>query len=437
VTSIVAEKLANFSAIGCKRSMVETATAIEARYEAMRGGLNERSRRLLAAAEARALGRGGISLVSRTVGVSRGTIRRGLQDLAAMEEARANGSETSATKRIRSAGGGRKKQTEKDPTLERDLELLVDPVTRGDPESPLRWTCKSLRQLALELTKMGHQATRRTVGEILHRWKYSLQANCKTNEGASHPDRNAQFEHINAKVAEQIASQNPAISVDTKKKELVGDFKNGGREWQRKGEPEKVRTHDFVDKKLGKVNPYGVYDIANNTGWVNVGVDHDTGEFAVEGIRRWWNTMRKEAYPNAKTLLITADSGGSNGSRLRLWKFELQRLADEIGVPITVCHLPPGTSKWNKIEHRLFSFITKNWRGKPLVSRAVVVSLIAATTTKTGLKVHAELDENIYRKGRKITNRQMESIHIQRDDFHGEWNYTIVPSPKQNEPIIS
>jgi hypothetical protein len=309
-----------------------------------------------------------------------------------------------------------------------DLERLVEPVTRGDPESPLRWTCKSLRKLAAELNGMGHRTSQHLVAQLLHDLGYSLQANRKTLEGASHPDRDAQFGHINDQVQGFQASGDPVISVDTKKKELVGDFKNGGREWRPQGQPEEVRVHDFVIKELGKVSPYGVYDVAKNAGWVSVGVDHDTATFAVESIRRWWNSMGRTEYPGAKRLLITADGGGSNGSRIRLWKVELQKLANETGLPISVCHLPPGTSKWNKIEHRLFAYISQNWRGKPLVSHEVIVNLIAATTTKTGLSVRCQLDTNAYPAGQKVSDQEMALIQIQQDDFHGEWNYTILPA---------
>ena len=330
--------------------------------------------------------------------------------------------------RSRRAGGGRKKLTDKDPTLLSDLDRLVEPVTRGDPESPLRWTAKSVERLAEELLRQGHKVGATTVATLLKGMGYSLQANKKTKEGSSdHPDRDAQFEYINKRVKEAIAAGNPALSVDTKKKELVGDFKNGGRELRPKGEPEEVRGHDFVDPKLGRVSPYGVYDIANNEAWVNVGIDHDTGAFAVASIGRWWCEMGLLRFADAGGLLITADGGGSNGSRLRLWKVELQKLADELKKPISVCHFPPGTSKWNKIEHRLFSFITKNWRGKPLITHQVIVNLIGATTTKTGLKVRAAIDPNTYPKGIKITDAQMAALNITRDEFHGEWNYTINP----------
>ncbi len=393
--------------------------AVRQRFTALEQVLDEKSRRLLVAAESKVWGAGGISAVSKATGVSRQVIRQGLREL---EEA-----PTHPAGRIRRAGGGRKKAKQKDPTLVADLEKLVEPTTRGDPESCLRWTCKSVRKLAEQLERMGHQVSYPVVAELLHEMEYSLQANRKTQEGENHPDRNAQFEHIHAKVQQYIGRQQPVISVDTKKKELVGDFKNSGQTWRPKGKPEKVRVHDFVIPELGRAAPYGVYDLAQNTGWVSVGVDHDTASFAVETIRRWWHAMGQEKYPQAKRLLITADGGGSNGSRLRLWKVELQQLADETGLCIAVSHFPPGTSKWNKIEHRLFSFISKNWRGQPLTSLKVIVSLIAGTTTQKGLKVHAEIDDRSYPAGIKIPDVQMKQLNLQRDDFHGEWNYEILP----------
>ncbi len=375
----------------------------------------------MAASESVAIGFGGTSVVSRETGVSRRAIIQGIKELhekPAVQPAR-----------VRRAGGGRKRTVDRDTTLKVDLERLVEPVTRGDPESPLRWTCKSVRKLADELNRAGHQTSHRMVAELLHELGYSLQANRKTLEGSSHADRDAQFQHINEHVKQLLARQQPVISVDTKKKELVGDFKNSGRELRPKGDPEKVRVHDFAIPELGRAAPYGVYDIGSNTGWVSVGVDHDTATFAVETIRRWWYGMGKETYPRAQEILITADSGGSNGSRLRLWKVELQRLADETGLRFLVCHLPPGTSKWNKIEHRLFSFISQNWRGKPLVSHQVIVDLIAATTTKAGLKVRAQIDSNLYPPGTKITDQQIAELNIERDSFHCAWNYKILPGP--------
>ena len=392
---------------------------VRERFAALEPVLDEKSRRLLVAAESKAWGPGGISAVSKTTGVSRQVIRQGRREL-----------EQSATRpggRIRRPGGGRKRAEQKDPTLVRDLEGLVEPTTRGDPESSLRWTCKSVRILSEELARMGHKVSYPVVAELLHEMGYSLQANRKTKEGDSHPDRNAQFEHINAKVEQYIRVRQPVISVDTKKKELVGDFKNSGQDWRRRGKPETVRVHDFVIPALGRAAPYGIYDLAPNTGWVSVGVDHDTASFAVETVRRWWHAMGKEIYPQSKRLLITADGGGSNGSRLRLWKLELQKLADETGLAIAVSHFPPGTSKWNKIEHRLFSFISKNWRGQPLTSLKVIVSLIAATTTRKGLKVHAEIDNRSYPPGIKVPDNEMAQINLHRDAFHGEWNYEILP----------
>jgi transposase len=392
---------------------------IRSRFKLLAPHLDERTRRLTAAAEAKVLESGGISIVAQATGVSRPTIRKGLEELTAPAGSRRGA--------IRRSGGGRKRAIDVDPTLKEDLEKLINPTERGDPESPLRWTCKSVRRLAKELKRMGHQASHRMVAEILHDLGYSLQANRKTLEGASHPDRDAQFEHINRQAQEYIAAADPVISIDTKKKELVGDFKNGGREWHPKGMPEKVRVHDFLLPELGRAIPYGVYDLAANSGWVSVGVDHDTSTFAVETVRRWWQSMGSERYPDAKRLLITADGGGSNGSRIRLWKVELQKLADELGLPISVSHFPPGTSKWNKIEHRLFSFISQNWRGKPLISHEVIVDLIAATTTATGLQVRAQLDTAAYPVGRKISDQEVAAVDLRRDSFHGEWNYTILP----------
>jgi len=392
---------------------------IRQRYELLSPTLNERSRRLWAGAEAQALGRGGIAAVQRATGLSYPTIARGIVELSSVSDV--------DTTRTRRPGGGRRRAEIVDPTLGAALERLVEPVSRGDPESPLRWTSKGTRQLARELQREGHQVSHTVVAGLLHEMGYSLQANRKTKEGANHPDRNAQFEHINARVAAQLAAGEPAISVDTKKKELVGDFKNAGREWRPQGEPEKVRVHDFEIKELGKVAPYGVYDLARNVGWVSVGVDHDTAAFAVATIERWWKRLGHRAYPEARSLVITADGGGSNGSRVRLWKWELQKFADRSGLTIRVSHLPPGTSKWNKIEHRLFSFISQNWRGKPLLTHATIVNLIASTRTTTGLKVHCQLDKKKYPKGIVITDVQVAEIQLTPDAFHGEWNYEIRP----------
>jgi hypothetical protein len=394
-------------------------SAIRLRFEALAPVLDERGRRRFAAAEAEAAGRGGVSAVMRVTGIARSTIGRGLTELHRGEMHEAN--------RVRRPGGGRKPLSETDANLLDDLRALVQPETRGDPQSPLLWTCKSLRKLSETLRGMGHKVGRTLVGELLHKLGYRLQANRKTREGLNHPDRDGQFHYINDRVMEALAAGEPAISVDTKKKELVGDFKNGGREWHPQGSPEEVRVHDFVIPELGRAVPYGVYDIADNVGWVSVGIDHDTAAFAANAIRSWWKLMGRERYANARNLLITADGGGSNGSRVRLWKLELQKLANELGVPITVCHLPPGTSKWNKIEHRLFSFITGNWRGKPLVSHQVIVQLIAATTTKTGLKVRCQLDQNSYPAGIKVPDAEIAAINLTRHDFHGEWNYTVSP----------
>jgi hypothetical protein len=397
---------------------------IEAKFNTLEPLLDERARRLWAAVEARAIGRGGIIRVAEATGLSRRTIRVGLRELdppAPPDQGRP------AAGRLRRPGGGRKPLVDHDPDLLRDLEALVDPVTRGDPMSPLRWTCKSAAKLAAGLRSRGHGVSERTVNRLLHDLGYSLQANRKTIEGKDHPDRDAQFQYINRRVKVFQRQGRPVVSVDTKKKELVGRYRNGGREWQPKGRPEEVKVHDFIDKRLGKAIPYGVYDLAADTGWVSVGVDHDTAEFAVETLRRWWQRMGSRVYPRARKLLITADGGGSNGTRCRLWKVELQRLADEIGLDISVCHFPPGTSKWNKIEHRMFCHITENWRGRPLVSREVVVNLIGSTKTGTGLEIRAELDGGSYPVGREVTEQQIGSLSIKRERFHGEWNYTIRP----------
>ena len=397
--------------------------AIGERYRALAGEFDERRRRLWAAAEARACGRGGIAAVARATGISVGTIKRGLVDLESSGGLLGG--------RVRRAGGGRKPLAETDLTLLADLERLVEDEARGDPESPLRWTAKSVRTLAGALREGGHRISHETVAKHLRGLGYSLQANLKTREGSSHPDRDAQFGHINARVKAALDAGEPAISVDTKKKELVGDFKNAGREWRPKGEPVPVRVHDFEDPELGKAIPYGVYDIADDSGWVNVGIDSDTAQFAVASIRGWWEHLGRQRYPKARTLTITADCGGSNGYRTRLWKVELARLADETGLQVRVCHFPPGTSKWNKIEHRLFSFITRNWRGKPLVSRKTIVSLIGATKTKAGLEVYAQLDEREYRRDVKVSDAQLAAVNLTGDQFHPEWNYQIHPSIAQ------
>jgi hypothetical protein len=396
------------------------------RWELLNAELDERQRRLLVAVEAKVLGHGGVSAVSVATGVSRSTIMAGLNELAAMKPTDQIGEGLSKTQtRMRRKGGGRKKIELKDESLLADLLALVDPVTRGDPQSPLRWTCKSLRTLADQLKACGHIVSHVVVGQLLKAQGYSLQANAKVLEGNQSPDRNAQFEHINAMVTEALAANQPVISVDTKKKELVGAYKNAGQEWLPSGKADQVKVHDFIDPELGRANPYGVYDIGADEGWVSVGTDHDTSEFAVQTIRRWWLSMGHPRYPEAKRLLITADGGGSNGHRVRLWKLELSRFADETGLEIQVCHFPPGTSKWNKIEHRLFSFITMNWRGRPLVSHEVIVNLIASTKTRSGLKVHAELDDTDYPKGIVVSEEDFTAIKIDRNEFHGDWNYTI------------
>ena len=391
---------------------------IRERFSTVAPFLDERGRRLVAAAEAFAAGYGGIAAVAMATGMAPSTIGRGLKELA----------QDDPSERVRRPGAGRKPAIVKDPTLVADLEALVEPTTRGDPESPLRWTCKSVRRLAEALQQQGHQVSRTLVAELLNATGYSLQGNRKTKEGDSHPDRDAQFAHINTQVAATLAEKQPVISVDTKKKELVGDFRNNGREYCPQGHPDEVRVHDFLIKELGRAVPYGVYDLAANAGWVSVGVDHDTAAFAVNSIRQWWRNLGRARYPEATRLLITADGGGSNGSRVRLWKRELQKLANELGIEITVSHLPPGTSKWNKIEHRLFSFISQNWRAQPLVSYRVIVELISATTTKTGLTVRCELDTGQYPKGIVVSDAEMAALNIKHGEFHGEWNYTISPN---------
>jgi len=401
---------------------------IETKYYALVPLMDERMRRQLAASEATAYGWGGIQAVAQATGLSPTTIRKGQTELAA----RAARPKLAVTSRLRRPGAGRKCKIDEYPELIAALEKLVDPVTRGDPESPLRWTCKSTETLAGELSGRGYKVSDSTVGRLLKAAGYSLQSNRKTREGTSHPDRNAQFEHINLTVCVFQERGQPVISVDTKKKELVGDFKNGGREWQPKGQPEKVRVHDFMDKELGKAIPYGVYDITKNQGWVSVGIDHDTARFATEAIRRWWLKMGSPRYPTARELLITADGGGSNGSRCRLWKVALQDLATDLGLQIRVCHFPPGTSKWNKIEHRMFSHITQNWRGRPLVSHEVIINLIANTATQQGLSIQAELDTGVYPTGIKVSDEELALVNLSREDFHGDWNYTIAPVRRKN-----
>jgi len=389
------------------------------KFRALAGELNERQRRLWAASEARAAGRGGIAATARATGISVPTIRKGMRELAAGERLESG--------RVRRRGGGRKPITELDPTLLGDLERLVDADRRGDPESLLLWTSKSVRHLAEGLRGLGHEVHFTKVAQLLRGLGYSLQANVKTREGTQHPDRDLQFRHINRVATRAVECLEPVISVDTKKKELVGDFKNAGREWHLKGEPERVRVHDFKDKQLGKAIPYGVYDIATDQGWVNVGIDHDTAQFAVNSIRSWWQYLGQTRYPAATRLHITADCGGSNGNRTRLWKVELQHLADETGLELAVSHFPPGTSKWNRIEHRLFSFITMNWRGKPLVSLETIINLIGATKTSTGLEVYARLDQGTYPESIKVRDAELKAVNLHGDTFHPEWNYSIKP----------
>jgi transposase len=400
---------------------------IETKYRSLTPLMDERMRRQWAASEATACGWGGIRAVAQATGMSPTTIRKGQTELAA----RGAQPDLPVPPGLRRAGAGRKRKTQEDPELAGSLERLVDPVTRGDPDSPLRWTCKSTRVLARELTDRGHPVSDSTVRRLLHAAEYSLQSNRKTREGSRHPDRNAQFEHINALVRDFQDRSQPVISVDTKKKELVGDFKNGGREWRPQGEPEQVRVHDFMDKELGKAIPYGVYDVGANQGWVSVGIDHDTARFAAEAVRRWWRKMGRPRYPAARELLITADGGGSNGSRCRLWKVALQDLATDLGIPIRVCHLPPGTSKWNKIEHRMFCHITQNWRGRPLVSHEVIVNLIANTATQQGLTIQAELDTGAYPTGVKVSDEELARVNLVTAGFHGDWNYSITPERKK------
>lgn len=399
------------------------AEQIKAKFDALKPIMDERQRRLWAATEARALGRGGISRVVEATGLSAVTIRAGLKELRQRLGDEVN---IEPVSRLRRAGGGRRRLIEHDTTLLQALEALVDPVTRGDPQSPLRWTCKSTAKLANALNAQGHPISSRTVNTVLHLLGYSLQAPRKIREGGNHPDWDVQFRYINTKAKGFQRRAQPVVSVDAKKKELIGDFYNKGQEWQPRGQPEPVRVYDFIDRQLGKVIPYGVYDLSATEGWVSVGVDHDTAAFAVETLRRWWQQMGSKAYRTAQRLLIIADGGGSNGSRCRLWKLKLQELADETGLLISISHLPPGTSKWNKIEHRLFCHITENWRGRPLVSHEVVVNLISNTTTTTGLQIRAALDHNPYPTGLKVTPAQMNELTMKRHKFHGNWNYTII-----------
>ena len=399
------------------------------KYDNLRSMMDEKLRRRWAACEALAMGHGGISATSKATGLSRNTIRRGIHEIQTYMPELVDSIAHADRERIRRPGAGRPRRVEEDETLARDLHKLLEPVTRGDPVSLLLWTCKSTRKLATELRRQGHEISHMTVARLLTDLGYSLQSNRKTKEGTSHPDRDAQFHHINRRVRSFKRRRQPVISVDTKKRELVGDFKNSGREWHPLGHPERVRVHDFRDKDLGVAIPYGVYDLHQNNGWVSIGIDHDTAEFAVATIRRWWQRMGRWAYPEAQELLITADAGGSNGARSRVWKLGLQKLADATGLKISVCHFPPGTSKWNQIEHRMFCHITENWRGKPLVSHAVIVNLIGHTTTRKGLRVKANLDSRTYNKGVRVSDEEFASINLKPASFHGDWNYGIHPSP--------
>jgi hypothetical protein len=404
---------------------MDTVDQIRMKYEVLASAMDERTTRLWAASEALALGHGGTLAVTQATGILRKRILAGKRDIEAI---RAGGEASADGQRVRRPGAGRKRLVDVDGGLQDALQALIDPVTRGDPMSALRWTSKGVRTLADALTKGGRPVSPSTVGRLLADLGFSLQANRKSREGKQHPDRDAQFRYINKQVKAFHARTQPVISVDTKKKELVGDFKNGGREWQRKGEPEKVRTHDFIDKELGKAIPYGVYDVYRNEGWVNVGINYDTSEFAVESIRRWWHMMGRAVYPSATDLLITADSGGSNGSRVRLWKLALQRFATETGLNLHICHYPPGTSKWNKIEHRMFSHITANWRGRPLTSLETIVNLIGNTTTTTGLRIQAGLDQNYYPRGKKVTVTEVATILLRSKRTRPKWNYVIRPA---------
>jgi len=403
--------------------MTHDTSVLRKKFQALIGSFDEARLRIWAAAEARSLGHGGVAQLAQVTGLSRRTVHRGLAEL----EGSKRGVLPLPANRVRTPGAGRKTLLAKDAKLLEDLEALVEPHTRGNPQSPLRWTCKSTTKLAAELNEGKHRVSQRTVCDLLASLNYSLQSVRKTREGGQHPDRDAQFNWINRQVTQFQAAGEPVISVDTKKKEIIGDFAQKGQEWNPKGEPQKVRAHDFMDPELGKVAPYGVYDIKANQGWVSVGIDHDTAEFAAATIGRWWREMGQPLYPHATRLLITADGGGSNGYRIRLWKLALQRLAQETGLEMSVCHFPPGTSKWNKIEHRMFCHITQNWRGRPLVSRQTVVNLIGNTTTQTGLKIQAALDTRKYPAGIKVTKEQMKLVSLKPAQFHGEWNYTILP----------
>lgn len=400
-------------------SKTKTIKIIKQKFEEISFYLNEKTKRIWAATEAKSYGWGGIAIVAKAIGLDHKTIQKGLKELAKPNKL--------ADNRIRQSGGGRKKMTDTQPQLLKDLESLIDPLTRGDPDSPLRWTCKSTYNLADTLREKKYQISQKKVYNLLIELGYSLQSNKKSKEGSKHPDRNAQFEYLNQQVISYQKKNCPSISVDTKKKEKIGNFKNNGQEYNKKGLPEQVRMHDFVDQKLGQIVPYGVYDLMKNNGWVNVGISSDTAEFAVNSIRGWWHEMGKKNYQNTKAILITADCGGSNGYKVRLWKKELQQLANELQKTLQVCHFPPGTSKWNKIEHKMFSYISKNWRGRPLLTRETVVNLISNTKNKMGLQIKSRLDENIYKTGIKVSDEEMNNINIKENKFHGEWNYKIIP----------
>ena len=402
-----------------------TDEVLQAKFAALKPLLDERLRRIWAGVEARAIGRGGISQVARATGLSRATVRAGVREIQAQTAAPGEGPRPSG--RLRRAGAGRKALSDRQPGLLAALERHLEPVTHGEPKSPLRWTCRSAAHLATALRAEGHRVSERSVNRLLHAQGYSLQANRKTWEGRQHPDRDAQFQHLSQRVAAFQQAGQPVVSVDAKKKELIGPFQDGGRDLHPQGQPEEVSMHDSMDQEAGKMTPYGVTGLTANQGWKSVGVDADTAEFAVESLRRWWRSMGRATYPGASRLLITANGGGSNSSRSRLWKLALQEWADEVGLSLAVCHFPPATSKWTKIEHRMFSYITENWRGRPLVSREVVVNLIGTVTTEDRLSIQAELDENAYATGRKVTDAEMEGLSIERDDFHEEWNYTLCP----------
>lgn len=405
-----------------------TVNQIASKYDSLGPLMDERMRRQWAATEAQSYGWGGLQAISAAIGMSPNTIRKGIKELAW----RAKNPHKAINPRLRHPGGGRKRCNVIDPKLSKMLKGMVEPMTRGDPMSPLLWTCLSTSNLSEALTKQGHPVSPRTIGRLLSADGYSLQSNRKTKEGKSHPDRNAQFEFINAIVKRFQRNGQPVISVDTKKKEILGEFRNGGREWRPKGKPEKVLVHDFIDKELGKAIPYGVFDVGENKGWVSVGIDHDTAHFAAAAIHRWWKKMGSKRYQSANELLIIADGGGSNGSRCRLWKLALQELANRLGIPIRVCHFPPGTSKWNKIEHRMFCHITQNWRGRPLISHEVIVQLIANTTTAAGLRIRAELDSGSYPTGIKVSDEELATLKIKRAKFHGDWNYALLPTRRNN-----